>query len=150
MFFGLSAGAVTDSTAAAQFSPDGRWLAYVSNETGTLQVYVRPFPGPDRRWTVSTANGTAPRWRRDGKELFYRSGNKMMSVDVNTHGDDLSLSPPRPLFEQRYRFVATTLPNYDVTADGQRFLFVKDESGSGRVNIVFNWLEELKQHMPGK
>ena len=134
----------------AQFSPDGRWLAYVSNETGTFQVYVRPFPGPDRRWTVSTASGTAPIWRRDGKELFYRSGNKMMSVDVNMRGDELTLSPPRLLFEQRYMYVATTLPNYDVTADGQRFLLVKDESGSGRVNIVFNWLEELKHQVSAK
>ena len=134
----------------AQFSPDGRWMAYVSNESGQFHVYVRPFPGPDRKWQVSTQGGTHPHWNKNGKELFYRSGNKMMVVDVST-SPDIALSSPRLLFEQRYAFgSAQSIPNYDVSLDGQRFVMVKDESGSGRLNIVLNWFEELKARVPTK
>jgi eukaryotic-like serine/threonine-protein kinase len=131
-----------------QFSPDGRWLAYVSNESGQFDVYVRPYPGPDRRMQVSTEGGTHPRWNRNGKELFYRNGNKMMVVDVSA-SPDLRLSRPRVLFEQRYAFgSAQTVPNYDVSPDGERFVMVKDDSASGRINVVLNWLEELKRLVP--
>jgi serine/threonine-protein kinase len=133
----------------AQFSPDGRWMAYVSDESGKMQVYVRPFPGPDRRWQVSTQGGTQPAWNRNGEELFYRNGNKMMVVAVSTRPDPV-LSQPHELFEQRYSFFTITIPNYDVSLDGQRFVMVKDESGSGRLNVVLNWTEELKQRVPTK
>jgi hypothetical protein len=88
-------------------------------------------------------------WNRNGKELFYRNGNKMMVVDVST-SPDVRLSPPRQLFEQRYGFLTVTIPNYDVSRDGQRFLMVKDKSGSGRLNLVLNWFEELKRLVPTK
>ena len=131
-----------------QFSPDGQWLAYVSNEAGQFDVYVRPYPGPDRKVQVSTDGGTHPRWNRNGKELFYRNGNKMMVIDVSTTRD-LRLSQPRVLFEQRYAFgAAQTVPNYDVSPDGSRFVMVKDDSASGRVNVVLNWLEELTRLVP--
>jgi Tol biopolymer transport system component len=131
-----------------QFSPDGHWLAYASDESGEFQVYVRPFPGPDRRWPVSTQGGRHVRWNRNGHELFYRNGNKMMVVDVSTH-PELVLSSPRLLFEQRYAFgISVTTPNYDVSPDGERFVMVKDDSGSGRLNLVLNWFEELKQRVP--
>ncbi len=113
------------------------------------EVYVRPFPGPDRKLPVSTQGGTHPRWNQNGKELFYRNGNKMMVVDVST-GPDLTLSQPRVLFEQRYAFGAQTIANYDVSPDGQRFVMVKDESSSGRLNIILNWFEELKRLVPTK
>ena len=130
------------------FSPDGHWLAYVTNESGQFEVYVRPYPGPDRRVQVSTVGGTHPRWNRNGKELFYRNGNKMMVVDVSTT-PDLGLSRPRILFEQRYAFgSAQTVANYDVSPDGERFVMVKDDSASGRINVVLNWLEELKRLVP--
>jgi serine/threonine-protein kinase len=128
----------------AQFSPDGQWMAYASDESGQMQVYVRPFPGPGRRVPVSTQGGTHPLWARSGKELFYRDGNKMMMVDVSTT-PDLVFSAPRQLFEQRYSFLNLTIPSYDVSPDGQRFVMVKDESGSGRLNVVLNWAEALKQ-----
>ena len=118
-------------------------MAYASDESGQMQVYVRPFPGPDRKWTVSTQGGTSPRWNRNGRELFYRNENKMMVVDVST-SSELALSQPRLLFEQRYAFGSTiTIANYDVSPDGQRFVMVKDESGSGRLNVVLNWVDEL-------
>ncbi len=131
----------------AQFSPNGHWMAYASDESGQMQVYVRPFPGPDRRWQVSTQGGTQPLWSRNGKEIFYRVGNKMMVVDVSA-GMDLTLSQPRQLFEQRYVFQNVSLANYDVSPDGQRFLMIKDEAGSGRLNVVLNWAEELKRLVP--
>ena len=133
-----------------QFSPDGRWMAYVTNESGQFEVYVRPYPGPDRKVQVSTHGGTHPKWNSNGKELFYRYGNKMMVVDVTT-SRDLTLSQPRVLFEQRYAFgSAQTIPNYDVSQDGQRFVMVKDDASSGRLNIVLNWFEELKRLAPTK
>jgi Tol biopolymer transport system component len=131
----------------AQFSPDGHWMAYVSNESGSFEVYVRPYPGPDRKLPVSTQGGTHPKWNRNGKELFYRVGNKMMVVDLST-SPDLTLSQPRVLFEQRYDFGSQTIPNYDVSPDGQRFVMVKDDSASGRLNIVLNWFEELRRLAP--
>jgi serine/threonine-protein kinase len=131
----------------AQFSPDGHWMAYASDESGQMQVYVRPFPGPDRRWQVSAQGGTQPMWSRTGKEIFYRVGNKMMVVDVST-ARDLTLSPPRQLFEQRYVFQNVSLANYDISPDGQRFLMVKDEAGSGRLNVVLNWTDELNRLVP--
>jgi eukaryotic-like serine/threonine-protein kinase len=131
----------------AQFSPNGHWMAYASDESGQMQVYVRPFPGPDRRWPVSTQGGTQPSWNRNGKEIFYRIGNKMMVVDVSG-SVDVTLSQPRQLFEQRYVFQNISLANYDVSPDGQRFVMVKDETGSGRLNVVLNWTEELKRLVP--
>ncbi len=132
------------------FSPDGRWLAYVTNESGQFEVYLRPNPGPDRRVTVSTQGGTHPRWNRNGRELFYRNGNRMMVVDVAT-SPALTLSQPRVLFEQRYSFgSAQTVPNYDVSADGQRFVMVKDDSSFGRLSIVLNWFDELRRLAPAK
>ncbi len=122
----------------ARLSPDGRWLSYVSNESGQYEVYVRPFSGPDRRWQVSTEGGTQAVWNPNGRELFYRNGNKMMAVDV-TSNSDLKLSSPHLLFEQRYAFSAgITIANYDVSRDGQKFLMVKNEAGAGRLNVVLN------------
>jgi serine/threonine-protein kinase len=135
----------------AQFSPDGHWMAYVSNESGPFEVYVRPYPGPDRKLQVSTQGGTHPRWNPNGKELFYRTGDKMMVVDVSMRGGDIVLSQPRLLFEQRYSFgSAQSIANYDVSPDGQRFVMVKDDSSSGRLNLVLNWLQELNRLVPAK
>ena len=99
---------------------------------------------------VSTEGGTHPKWNPNGKELIYRNGNTMMVVDVTT-SPSLTLPEPRVLFEQRYAFgSAQTLANFDVTRDGQRFVMVKDDSASGRIDIVLNWFEELKRLAPTK
>ena len=88
-------------------------------------------------------------WNRNGKEIFYHAGNKMIAVDVS--GDpDLTLSQPRPLFDQRYLFQSLSVAQFDVGADGQRLLMVKDEAGAGRLNLVLDWFEELKQRVPVK
>jgi Tol biopolymer transport system component len=136
-----------------QFSPDGHWITYTSDESGQMQVYVRPFPSPDRNKQVSTAGGTHPRWSRTGKELFYRDGDKMMVVEVSpTSGNsDLALGSPKLLFEQRYSFGSSvSVANYDVSPDGQRFVMVKEDSSANRLNVVLNWFEELKRRVPTK
>ena len=128
----------------ARLSPDGRWLVYVSNDSGHADIYVRPFSGADRRWQVSTQGGTQPVWNPNGREMFYREGNRMMAVDVTATASGLSLSQPHVLFEQRYAYGAgITLANYDVSRDGQRFLMVKDEAGAGRLSIVLNAFADL-------
>jgi eukaryotic-like serine/threonine-protein kinase len=132
----------------ARLSPDDNWVAYVSNESGPNDVYLRPYPALDRRWTVSTQGGTQPVWGPNGKEIFYRNGDKMMVVDVTT-ASEVKLSAPRVLFEQRYAYGAgITIPNYDVTPDGQRFIMVKDEATGSRLNVVLNWSAELNRLAP--
>ena len=86
---------------APRFSPDGRWLAYVSDESGRYEVYVQPYPGPGGKWQISTDGGTEPAWNRNGRELFYRSGDKMMAVDIATQ-PSFAAGKPRMLFEGPY------------------------------------------------
>jgi Tol biopolymer transport system component len=124
----------------AQLSPDGKWVVYVSNESGHNEIFLRPFPGPDRRRQVSTEGGTQPVWNPNGKEIFYRIGDKMMAVAVTIAGAEVTLSQPMQLFVRPYAYGAgITIPNYDVTRDGQRFLMVKDESTAGRLRMILNW-----------
>ena len=114
-------------------------IAYVSNETGRNEIFVRPFPGPDRRRQVSTDGGTQPVWNPSGKEIFYRIGDRMLAVAVTANGDALTLSQPTVLFARPYAYGAgITIPNYDVTRDGQRFLMVKDDT-MNRLRMILNW-----------
>jgi hypothetical protein len=132
-----------------QFSPDDRWLAYVSNESGQFEVYLRRYPGPEGRWTVSTGGGTSPLWNHTGNELFYRNGNKMMAVSVPTT-PDATLATPRVIFEGPYSYGSTVaLTNYSVSADNQRFLMVKSEASGAHLSIVLNWFSELARLAPG-
>ncbi len=137
-----------------KFSPDGKWLAYVSDETSTLQVYVRPFPGPEVKWLISDENegGAQPVWAPDGKELFYRSGNRTMVVSIRTQGQTLTAGTPKVLFEGSY--VSHSVPPgfqyYDISPDGKRFLMLKEGTAQeqGQINVVLNWFEELKRLVP--
>ena len=139
---------------APSFSPDGRWLAYVSNESGRPEIYVQPYPGPGGKWQISTDGGTEPLWNRNGRELFYRSGIKMMAVQVTTQ-PAFAASKPSVLFEKEYaasEFPATGMA-YDVSPDGQRFLMVKEAEQATtptQINVVLNWFEELKRLAPAK
>ncbi len=132
-----------------QFSPDGRWVAYATNESGKWEIAVAPFPGPGGNWKVSTAGGSEPRWRRDGKELFYLAPDgKLMSVPVNA-GATFEAGVATPLFPIRRRepVSASDLFSYDVSADGQRFLVNTDTGGvtSPPLTAIVNWTAGLKR-----
>jgi len=131
------------------FSPDGRWLAYALNETGRFEVYVQPFPGAGGKWQVSTEGGREPVWARNGSELFYRNGGKMMVVNVTTR-PGFTATKPRMLFEGRYAADSPAQTNYDVNPDDQRFVMVKpseEELKATQINMVLNWFEELKRRV---
>jgi eukaryotic-like serine/threonine-protein kinase len=135
---------------APQFSPDGRWLAYASDRSGRWEVYVQPYPGQGGKLQISNDGGKEPLWNHNGKELFYRNGDKMMVVGVSTQ-PTFSAGKAELLFEGHYRPTNVSLPRYDVSPDGQRFLMVKDagaERSTTQINIVMNWFEELKRRVP--
>jgi len=133
-----------------RFSPDGHWLAYMSDESGHYEIYIQPFPGPGGKYQISSEGGAEPVWNPNGRELFYRSGYKMMAVDVMTQ-PSFSTGKPRVLFEGLYLPSGVT-PSYDVSPDGQRFLMLKaaqqGQPAAVQINVVLNWFEELKQKVP--
>ena len=138
-----------------KFSPDGKWIAYVSNEFGQRNVSVKPFQGPDVEWLISeeTEGGDQPVWSPDGKELFYRSSDKMMVVSIQTQDQTLAAGKPRVLFEGQYVSHARPIgwQYYDISPDGKRFLMMKEEElpgSEGRINVILNWFEELKRLVP--
>jgi eukaryotic-like serine/threonine-protein kinase len=133
-----------------EFSPDGRWLAYESNESGRFEVYVQPFPEAGGKWQISSAGGTQPRWRRDGKELYYVAPDaRLMAVTVAATPDGKTLDPgvPVPLFRTPLASgagVSAGRPEYAVAPDG-RFLMntVVDDTAPSPITVVLNWEEEL-------
>jgi serine/threonine protein kinase/Tol biopolymer transport system component len=132
-----------------QFSPDGRWMAYASNETGSMEIYVSSFPSGNGKWQVSSAGGQEPRWRQDGKELFYLSADgKMMAVAVTT-GASFEAGSPVALFQthRRQPISAQDVFSYDVTADGQRFLISTkvEEANSAPLSVLLNWASEMEK-----
>jgi len=135
-----------------QFAPDGRFLAYVSDESGREEVYVQRYPSTGDRWQISTEGGTEPLWARSGKELFYRRGRTLLAVDVTTDPTFKLVGIPRPLFTGNYHSSTTYHggAEYDVSLDGTRFLMIRREPASipTRIHIVFNWFEELERLMP--
>jgi dipeptidyl aminopeptidase/acylaminoacyl peptidase len=139
---------------SAKFSPDGRWIAYSSNESGRAEVYVQAFPGPGAKVQISNGGGIDPVWRRSGGELYYRNGARMMAVSIAT-SPDLQVSAPKVLWEANYSTGSSascgvpgvSASNYDVTADGQRFLMVRDDdtaATANRIVVVVNWLTEVR------
>jgi eukaryotic-like serine/threonine-protein kinase len=131
--------------AVPDISPDGHWVAYAADDTGRGEIYVSSFPDAGPKITVSTDGGSAPRWSRNGRELFYSAGAKLMAVDVQTT-PTFHAGRPKELFEGNYR-------GYDPAPNGQRFLVVKlpaavRQAPSNEVTIVFNWFEELRRRVP--
>jgi eukaryotic-like serine/threonine-protein kinase len=124
-----------------QFSPDGKWIAYSSDESGRYEVYVTPFPGPGGKWQISTGGGAGARWRRDGKEIFYgTSDDRMMAVDVTAKGTTLEVGKARTLFGP------APANDFDASADGQRFLMsVPVQTGPESLTLVQNWTAALKK-----
>jgi eukaryotic-like serine/threonine-protein kinase len=131
--------------AEATFSPNGRWIAFQSNDTGRDEVYVVPYPGPGGKSQVSTDGGSSPRWARSGKELFYRNGDKMMVVDVDSD-TKFRAGTPKMLFEKAGA--------YDVSSDGNRFLMVRPaaplQTQTNEMHVVVNWFRELQERVPVK
>ena len=130
---------------APRFSPDGKWIAYCSGESGRTEVDVVAFPVPGRKWQVSTEGGCSARWRRDGREIFYLApDSKIMAVEVRTSGPNFEIGAVRPLFQTKpYRGGEMV---FDVTADGQRFIVnYSEEQPSVAITLVVNWTEELKK-----
>ena len=136
---------------AAKFSPDGRYVAYVSDESGEWEVYVRPFPQGGRRSTVSSNGGTQPRWSRDGKELFYVEGSTLVAVSVSS-GATFSVGSARRLFEHPGLPDSPgtlSYPKYDVSADGRQFVLPErvdlgEEAPKPSIRVVQNWFEEFR------
>jgi Tol biopolymer transport system component len=126
-----------------KFSPDGKWLAYVSDESGRDEVYVQPFPGPGPTSLVSTDGGVDPVWSKNARELFYRQDDQMMVVSIASTAA-FSASRPRRLFEGRFD-AEDNGPNYDVSPDGKWFVMSRNEQGTapGELNVVLNWFNEI-------
>ncbi len=139
-----------------EFSPDGRYIACVSDETGEQEIYIRPYPGPGGQIPVSPGGGRSSVWGLNG-QLFYRTGERMMAVSVTTE-PTLIVGDHRELFESAGLYRAgAVVKQFDVTADGERFLMLEvanplstsDEPPTGaQINVVLNWFEELKERVP--
>jgi Tol biopolymer transport system component len=138
------------------FSADGRWLAYVSNESGDFEVYVRPFPGPGGKWQISTDGGLYPKWSRNGKELFYRTADsKIMAVTYSVSGDSFHADKPQLWSPGQFADIAGN-SNFDLHPDGKRFAVLKatgteQAAAVNKVNFIFNFFDEIKRKVaPGK
>jgi hypothetical protein len=128
-------------------SPDGRYLVYSSGETGRAEVFVRAYPGPDAKRRITTEGGTEPTWSVDGKEIYYRRGNRMMAVPVTTQ-PSFDFGRPITLFEGAFAEGAPGLPAYAVAKDG-RFLMMRSVAGSDprQLHVVLNWFDELNERL---
>ena len=134
---------------APMFSPDGRWLAYVSNDTGRYEVYVRPFPGPGDRTLVSSRGGTEPLWAHNGRELFYRRGDRFLVARVDGSGERFVANEPETLFDDvrlgRWGAFGASTAQYDVSLDGARFVMARPKNPvtATVIDVVLNWPETL-------
>jgi len=128
-----------------RFSPDGHWVAYVSNQSGQQDIWVRPFPGPGGEWQVSSGGGGQPRWRRDGQELYYIAPDgKLMAVPVTIKGAVFERGSPAPLFGTRIA-VGAARPQYDVAADGRFLINVTTEgAATSSITLLQNWKPPAK------
>ena len=136
------------------FSPDGRWIAYHSDESGRFEAYVRPFPGPGDKWQVSTGGGTRPVWSRDGREIFFETlDNRIMVADYTAKADSFASGKPRLWSATRIRDFAG-VANFDVAPDGKRLAVFplpeakEEEKGSVHVTFLLNFFDELRRKVP--
>jgi serine/threonine protein kinase len=142
--FGVGAGEMMPT-----FSPDSRWIGYVSKQSGRDEVYVRSSTGEGSIWTISNGGGVEPVWSADGRELFYRADDKMMAVDV-VLSPTISFGKPHALFEGSYMFGATESQGFDVSRDGRRFLMLKPERRfeAMPLSVIVNWFDDLRRRVP--
>jgi Tol biopolymer transport system component len=145
----------------AIFSPDGRWVAYVSNKSGQNDIYARPYAGPGGEVTISVGGGAEPVWAPSGRELFYRHAGKLLAVRIDETASSLTVGAPTRVFDDPYRLdtggAQGGVANYDISPDGRRFVMVEEPraSTSGapaapQIQVVLNWTEELKARVPTK
>jgi len=137
------------------FSPDGRWLAYRSNESGNIEVYVRPFPGPGGKWQISTGGGYMPKWSRNGKELFYRTTteSKIMVVTYTASGDSFHADKPQLWSPGQFTDRAGDRINFDLHPDGKRFAVLKapgteQAAAVNKVSFILNFFDEIRSKVP--
>ena len=132
-----------------RLSPDGRWVAYASDQSSESRIYVRPFPEGDAVIPISTGPGVQALWSRDGRSLFYRDQNRVLEVEVQT-APEFSVGETTLLFEEPYALASANsgMQTYDVTADGQQFLMVSETQTTAELTVVLNWFEELKARVP--
>jgi Tol biopolymer transport system component len=135
------------------FSPDGRWMAYNSDESGIQEVYVRPFPGPGGRWQISKGGGFNPRWSRDGRELLFEGpGQRVMAVGYNAKGDSFAAGKPRVWSETRLMLNSGGISVYDLAPDGKRLaaILASDQTGGEPTHLTFllNFFDELRRRAP--
>ena len=134
-----------------EISPDGRWIAYASDETGRREVWLRPFPGSGGRWQISKEGGSEPIWSKDGRRLFYWQADQVWAVNVGTEGA-FYVGKPRLLFEQGGFWHRDPIRDWDVLPDGKGFLMVKlgerKPQPVTEMILVQNWFEEVKRLVP--
>jgi eukaryotic-like serine/threonine-protein kinase len=137
------------------FSPDGHWLAYMTNESGEPEVYVRPYPGPGGRWQISVGGGSLPKWSRNGRELFYkRLDGKIMVADYTAHGDSFNSEKPRLWSQGQLSFNFGLSDDFDLYPDGKHVVLLKAPGSSDQaapmntMNFVLNFFEELCRKIP--
>jgi Tol biopolymer transport system component len=133
------------------FSPDGRWYAYMSNESGRPEVYVSPFPGPGGKWQISNSGGNWPRWSRDGEEIYYRANDdSMVSVSVHAGEGGFSAGNPERLFDAS-AYVANFFSGFDVDPDSEQFVMIEIHGAQegapdrSQIRFVLNWFEQIER-----
>lgn len=137
---------------APRFSPDGRWIAYVSDASGRPEIYAQPYPTSGEKWQISTSGGREPVWAPSGAELFYRDGDKLMVAEIKT-APAFAAAKPRLLFEGGYEGPISSRANFDISPDGRRFLMLQaaaQREASAEIKIVPNWFEEVRRRAPSK
>jgi len=132
-------------------SPDGRWLAYASTESNRFDIYMQRFPDGGATYPISSGGGSEPVWARNGRELFYRNGDRMMAVSIDAKGNAPQVGTPTILFREVFAG-ASNEAWYDVSPDGQRFLMLKpdDASVSDSIVVIQDWMDEVKALVPAK
>jgi len=139
------------------FSPDARWIAYQSDETGRFEIYAQPFPGPGGRVQISNSGGAQPRWRADGREIFYIAPDRaLMAAPVVMSPDGKSLAPQAPVRLFQTRIAGGAVPGapnkqqYDVSSDGQRFIIntLIEETSSSPITVILNWTARSRISTP--
>jgi serine/threonine-protein kinase len=129
-----------------RFSPDGKWIAYVSDESGNYEVFVRPFPGPGARVQISSGGGTEPVWSRDGRRMYYRNGQKVIETDI-TPGAMISVGARRPVFSLTTLASTRGSASYDISPDGQQIIFGQPTGSEAKLVVIVNWFTEVRRKL---